>query len=157
MSVKRWSINEERDLVTMIKAGKTYDEIGTKLNRSPSAIKMRIETIIYNNIINGRCVDDIAKKMHMSKDNVIQMYIIHKNFKMSRGEKVVDVNVISQSTKTKQNKHDTNVDAIVSKLERENKILELIVKNCELKERIRNTGFDKKINIDVNKLFDIKL
>ncbi len=149
MSAKRWTSHDEQLLIQMFKNGDSFGKIANELNRSESAVKMRIESIVYNAISSGKNIDDVAKKLKTSSENIAQMYIVHKNFKMSKGENVKDINVLGHS---KQNDKYSTIK--IDQLENENRILEAIVKNYELKKqiaRIRKNDLDKSITKSLNK------
>ena len=151
MTNKRWTTTEEKELLSMFQNNKTYDVIGKKLDRSSSAIKLRLENIVYNNIAKGKNVNELARKMNTTPENIAQMYYTHRSFKLSKGEQVVDINLLAQ-TKKSNNKLTDQVN--IDRIEQENKILDIIIKNCELKQKIMH--LHNKNNLDPNLLKLIK-
>ena len=93
MSSKRWNSNEKLKLMKLFSEGKSYDIIGKELDRSSNAIKLRLESIIYDNIIKGKSVSILSRMLNTERDQIIQMYYSHKSFKQGRGEPVVDVDL----------------------------------------------------------------
>lgn len=150
MSAKRWTTDDEQKMIDMYKNGNTYTEIANKLNRTSSAIKLRIESIVYNNITKGKDIHDLAKKLNKTSNDIIQMYIVHKNFKMSKGEDVADVNVVKHF-EFNGNKSKSEIDRIG----KENDLLEIILKNYELKLKVAKLIADKKLDKSVVKLLNL--
>lgn len=150
MSAKRWTTDDEQKMIDMYKNGKTYTEIANKLNRTSSAIKLRIESIVYNNIAKGKDIHELAKKLNKPSNDIIQMYIVHKNFKMSKGEEVTDVNVV-KNFEFNGNKSKSEIDRIG----KENDLLEIILKNYELKSKVAKLVAEKKLDKSVVKLLNL--
>ena len=87
----RWTTEEKNKLINLYSNKKTFAEIGKILNRSPNAIKLRIEVIIYTNLAKNKSPKDIAKSLNIDMDTLKKHYYSHKSFKENRGEKVVDI------------------------------------------------------------------
>jgi hypothetical protein len=91
MSNKRWNSNEKIELMKLFSTGISYDEIGKKLDRSPNAIKLRIESIVYKNLEKGKTVGMLSKMLNTKSDTIKQLYYSHKSFRQARGENVKDI------------------------------------------------------------------
>lgn len=89
---KRWNSEDKTDLLKMYAGGKSYDEIGKTLNRSPNAIKLRLESIVYDNLVKGKSPVVLSNMLHTNIDTIKQLYYSHKSFREGRGETVTDVN-----------------------------------------------------------------
>jgi len=140
----RWTTEEKNKLIKLYSNKKTFAEIGKILNRSPNAIKLRIEAIIYTNLAKNKSPKDIAKSLNIDMDTLKKHYYSHKSFKENRGEKVVDISFDN----IKQNK-----------LTDENRILEEILKNYEMKKKIKKlykaNKLDKKHKLIFEKLLGL--
>lgn len=101
-SNKRWDTDEKIKLMKAFSEGKSFDEIGKLLNRSANAIKLRLESIVYDNLVNGKSIDVLTRMLHTSQDNIKQLYYSHKSFLQARGEEIIDVDF------TKNIKNDIN-------------------------------------------------
>src|SRR5271170_5891344 len=88
---KRWSSTEKIELMKLFSMGKSYDEIGKTLDRSPNAIKLRLEAIVYTNIVKGKAIGMLSKMLNTDADKIKQLYYSHKSFKQGRGEQVKDI------------------------------------------------------------------
>lgn len=107
----RWNEKEILKMIKLYSKGKTEKEIGKKLNRSESAIRLRLENTVYDNIVDGKSVDQIAKLFKTDVDTIIMMYYSHKSFKLSRDEEVVDIDVseLLSSNSSKNGKSSKSV------------------------------------------------
>lgn len=186
MSSKRWNSTEKIQLLKLFADKLSYDDIGKKLDRSANAVKLRIESIVYDNIVKEKDIHTIAKLLNTSNDKIIQMYYSHKSFKQGKGEQVKDIQIpqLTQHIPTTQkvtqqsiqseifkkniendNRNDNgivdrnddgngviNTQSLdiggmqmkismgmkdIEKMEKENKILEIILKNQRLKNEFK--------------------
>ncbi len=71
---KPWSETEEIELIKLVKAGISSDEIAMKFGRSSSAIDLRIKKIIYDNIEKGISVLNLAKFLNLTSDKILGYY-----------------------------------------------------------------------------------
>lgn len=162
---KRWDDKEILKMIKLYSKGKTEEEIGKKLDRSESAIRLRLETTVYENLVDGKSVDQIAKSLKTNTDTIIMMYYSHKSFKLSRGEEVVDIDLFdntksgksktrksktSKSNKTSKSSEDildsSMDDEEINRLRLENEIMETIVKNRDLKEKLKKIIKSRKLS-----------
>ena len=186
MSSKRWNSTEKIQLLKLFADKLSYDDIGKKLDRSANAVKLRIESIVYDNIVKEKDIHTIAKLLNTSNDKIIQMYYSHKSFKQGKGEQVKDIQIpqltqhipttqkVTQQSiqseifkKNIQNDNRNNNGIVdrnddgngvintqsldiggmqmkismgmkdIEKMEKENKILEIILKNQRLKNEFK--------------------
>ena len=166
-----WSKDEEKQLLKEIKLGKSYNELAKIHSRSISALIMRFNKIIYENIENKKSKSSLAKLLNITIDKVNQSYYEHKAFLEKKGieqksiEKPVKTTIKSKSTitpkstvSTKSTKHaktNTNEDKIkiynkkINILEKENKLLKELNENMKLKkklgQKINNNDLLKKV------------
>lgn len=102
---KRWNSNEKIELMKLYSTGKSYDDIGKILNRSPNAIKLRLETIVYTNLVKGKSVNMLSKMLNADQDKIKQLYYSHKSFRQSRGELVEDIKFPPENNKLRIMNH----------------------------------------------------
>ncbi len=149
-----WSKDEEKQLLKEIKEGKKFDDLAKIHDRSISALMMRINKIIYENIESGKSKESMAKLLNITLDKVNQSYYEHKAFLEKKGiqnevkkkdtESDKSVSVSTKSTKLSNKNEEDKLQKIINKLnvvETENKLLKRIIENMRLK---KNLG--KKIN-----------
>jgi hypothetical protein len=91
MSSKRWSSSDKLNLIKQYASGSSLDEIGKNLNRSPNAIKLRLESIVYENLTNNKSTKLLQKMLNTDDDTIKQLYYSHKSFLQGRGKDVIDV------------------------------------------------------------------
>lgn len=108
---KRWSATEKRQLLKMYATGNSFDTIGNILVRTPNAIKLRLEEIVYSNLIKGRKLSILSKMLKTDPDTIKQFYYSHKSFRQGKNKEVIDIdfneyNIINQFNNNK-NKHST--------------------------------------------------
>ena len=162
-----WSKDEEKQLLKEIKSGKTYIELAKIHSRSISALIMRFNKIIYENIENKKTKSSLAKLLNITIDKINQGYYEHKAFLEKKGiekksiEKPVKTKstVTSKSTvtpkSTKPIKTSNTEDKIkiynkkINILEKENKLLKELNENMKLKkklgQKINNNDLLKKV------------
>lgn len=100
---KRWDSNDKMTLMKMYSARRSYEDIGKALNRSPNAIKLRLESIVYANLTKGKDVSLIARLLNTDHDTVKQLYYSHKSFLQGKGSSVIDVSFDKKSEKQDNN------------------------------------------------------
>lgn len=151
MNNKRWTPEEKRGLMNLYSKGKTYTEIGNSLSRSPNAIKLRIEYIVYKNLVGGKSPEMLAKILNVDTNIIQQHYYTHKSFRQNRGEPTQDVdfvNTIANSNNINTQKTINQVNVLqnggtltkqekLKKLQKENYIMAEIIKNYHMKRQLR--------------------
>jgi hypothetical protein len=169
-----WSKDEEKQLLKEIKSGKSYNELAKIHNRSISALIMRFNKIIYENIENKKTKSSLANLLNITLDKINQAYYEHKAFLEKKGieKKSIEKKSIVKPIKTKstitpkssvrpkstnptKTNTNTNEDKIkiyikkINILEKENKLLKEINENMKLKkklgQKINNNDLLKKI------------
>jgi DNA-binding CsgD family transcriptional regulator len=150
MNNKRWTSEEKRELMNLYSKGKTYTEIGNTLSRSPNAIKLRVEYIVYKNLVGGKSPEILAKILNANIDTIQQHYYSHKSFRQNRGEPTQDVDFVHAIANTNNNTEKiinpihslqnggalTKEDKL-KKLQNENYIMAEIIKNYHMKRQLR--------------------
>jgi hypothetical protein len=134
---KRWNNTEELKLIELYAKGQTYNDIGKKLNRSPNAIRLKLESIVYENITKGKTIKLLMKMLNTTDETIKQLYYSHKSFKQSKGiaDKPIDI----------EKKNNTNTKNIQT-IEQENYVLEILVKNSKLKHELNELYKNKLLD-----------
>ena len=91
MSNKRWGSDDKIQLMKLYSDGKSYEEIGHVLGRSPNAIKLRLESIVYENLVRGKPISMLTRMLDTDQETIKQFYYSHKSFRQSRNESVEDI------------------------------------------------------------------
>ena len=133
----RWSDDEKKKLINLYSKKKSFEEIGKILKRSPNAVKLRIEDIVYSNLEKGKTPKSIAKILNIDLEIVKQHYYSHKSFRQNKGQDVIDIKFDNN------NKENNNFD---SKIEYENHILSEIIKNYKMKKEVKKLYEANKLN-----------
>jgi len=123
---KRWDKDEKSTLIKLYSSGKTFEEIGQKLDRSESAVRLRLQFIVYDGIVKGMTVSDIAGIFKNDADTVKQMFYAYRSFKEGRGESVVPIDAVS---KTLDDKSKAGRAGKTAKTNAQKNMSELIDKN----------------------------
>jgi hypothetical protein len=139
--------------------GISYDEIGKYMDRSGNAIKLRLESIVYDNLVKGKSVNILTKMLNTNTENIKKLYYSYKSFKESRGDNVQDVDFKDElpiNTNIGGSFVNTNIkkDINLEKVEYENKIMEAIIRNYKMKKDVRKLYIDDKLDEKSKKLFD---
>jgi len=135
---KRWNNADEKKIIELYSAGKTYEHIGKQLNRTPNAIKLRLELIVYDNINKGKTIKLLMQLLNTTEDNIKKLYYSHKSFIETKESKVRDTN----------NKSNNK-----NKLENENNMYEILIKNYELKQKIKKIYTPEQLEKLIKKYF----
>lgn len=106
MSAKRWTSDEELKLIQLYSNNKDIKSIASTLDRSDSAIQLRIEKIVFDNIAKGKSPSYLSKALKTDEGNITQMFYTHKTFKQKGGEKVDHVNI--NTTNNQSNNNQSN-------------------------------------------------
>jgi len=153
--------------------------IAKKYNKTVGDIELRIKKIIYENIEYGKSREVIASKFKISIDKVNEYYNSYKNIIESKMKKeLFDKPSIHQSggidgyqqaieEMKKEIVADTpvrpvveeNVDkleTIAKEIELRNKVMQLIIENKKLQEKIDELIENKKIDDSVKEILNIK-
>ncbi|VBB18874.1 hypothetical protein YASMINEVIRUS_1406 [Yasminevirus sp. GU-2018] len=109
---KRWGSDDKIELMRQYASGKSYEEISQVLGRSPNAIKLRLESIVYENLIKGKPVSMLSRMLNTDADTIKQFYYSHKSFRQGRGEDVKDVDFSKEDDTNKRE----DADSLVNKM-----------------------------------------
>lgn len=177
MSSKRWDREEKTLLIRLFSEGKTFKEIGEKLDRSESAIRLRLQTIVYEGIAKGMRAADVADMLGADSDIVTQMFYTHRDFKESRGEEVISLQAASKLLfgSSKRGSAKKSVDDLVEdpdksfsnnanalkepsgevkKLMDQNRIMEAIINNRDLRKKIKKLHKENKLTKEEKNLLE---
>lgn len=80
MSRNRWSHEEELELIRNISVGGSTSAHATKHSRSESAVDLRLKKIIYENVVSGRPMEQVARLLNFPIDTVRQYFYSYKEF-----------------------------------------------------------------------------
>jgi hypothetical protein len=105
----KWTDEERKRLVKLLKNSYEVDVIATKLNRSEGGIKAEIKKIVYAKYIEGIDADGISKELNIVYNNVKSM---------------IKVSI------------DQECENDINNLEKENKLLRLKIENIRLHKKL---------------------
>jgi hypothetical protein len=145
-----------------------FDTIGNILDRSPNAIKLRLEEIVYSNLVKGHKISLISRILKTTPDTIKQFYYSHKSFRQGKNKEVIDIDFdeydIKPIIKNNINRHSSikhkNIiqtgGSHLEKIETDNKFLEAIIKNYRLKKYVKKLYLEGKLdNISMDMFNDI--
>lgn len=137
--MSKWTKEEELDLIKDIANGLQIEHIATKRNRSNSAIELRLKKIIYENIIAGRSVEIMSKKIHLPIDKIKQYFYSYKDFKEKHSGDVDNQTNLKTNNSDifGEHKHRSDRATVFSKLHHEI-------------EQIKENADEKHISVHVN-------
>lgn len=75
-----WSKSEEISMIKDIRNKKTFDEISIKYDRSVSALELRLQKIVHDNIVAGKSFEDLSNIIGFSVDKIKQYYYEYQGF-----------------------------------------------------------------------------
>jgi hypothetical protein len=105
----KWTDDERKRLVKLLKNSYEVDVIATKLNRSEGGIKAEIKKIVYAKYIEGIDADGISKELNIVYNNVKSM---------------IKAGI------------DQDCENDINNLEKENKLLRLKIENIRLHKKL---------------------
>jgi len=165
-----WTKDEEKQLIKEIKDKKTFEDLSKTHNRSISALMMRYNKIIYDNVEAGKDKNKLAKLLGISVDKITQAYYEHKAFIEKKqvikndgqeSEKSVS-NKSSKSNKSEKKISDkpelddlSKYKKMLSKLallQKENQIMKELIENLKLKKSLSKTIDDEVLYKEIVKL-----
>lgn len=167
---KRWNATEKRQLLKMYAEGNSFDAIGNILDRSPNAIKLRLEEIVYSNLVKGHKASLISRMLKTEPDTIKQFYYSHKSFRQGKNKEVVDIDFNEYDIKPIFKSNTINRHSIVphkninqnggknhlEKIENDNKFLEAVIKNHRMKKYVKKLYIEGKLdNISMDMFNDI--
>jgi len=174
MNKSRWNKEEELMLIQNISNKKPLSDIAQIHNRSLNAIELRLKKIIYENICNGKTINNISLKLNLSEDKVRQYFYSYKEFiekhnGISTRNTIVESNNVESNiiNKVEHNINDMNntnnaiepvykiLENKIKKLELENKILSLIIENKQLTYKINKLIETGHVNKNIKKIIKL--
>lgn len=163
-----WTKEEEKQLIKEIKDKKTFEELAKIHNRSISALMMRYNKIIFDNIEAGKDKSKLAKLLGITTDKITQAYYEHKAF---IEKKEVIKNDGKEESETKSTKSTKSVKSQKSEkqepedlgkykkmmnklalLQKENQIMKEVIENLKLKKSLKKTIDDESVYKEVLKI-----
>jgi len=129
--MQKWTQNEEREMINLIKSGNNILSIATKHNRTQDDIINRLCKIIYENINNGNSPKLIATILNLPENKIMEYYNTYKKNKE-----------MAEST-------NTEFDSIIKRIENNNKILKLVVENKKLHSQLNTMIKNGKLNPNI--------
>lgn len=156
---KRWNATEKRQLLKMYADGNNFETIGNILDRSPNAIKLRLEELVYSNLVKGHKVSLLSRMLKTTPDIIKQFYYSHKSFRQGKNKEVVDVdfnkelipqpifsNNINRHSIIKHEPINQQGGNYLEKIENDNKFLEAIIKNYRMKKYVKKLYIDGQLD-----------
>jgi hypothetical protein len=161
-----WTKDEEKQLIKEIKDKKTFEELSKIHNRSISALMMRYNKIIYDNVEAGKDKSKLAKLLGITTDKITQAYYEHKAFMEKKEVIKNDVKEESESKSIKSQKSEkkekeepaedlSKYKKMMTKLallQKENQIMKEVIENLKLKKSLKKTIDDETIYKEVLKI-----
>lgn len=163
----KWTREQELSLVRDISHGTPLGTLAIKYTRSIKSIETRLGKIIYENIIKGRNVSNIARSLNLSEDKVNEYLELYKNIIVKHNGVVKECPNIKHThthiepTHVEHTEHteptiNTNypnakekLEKALSKLEFQNKIMNLIVDNKNLNEKLNDLIKTGKVDASI--------
>jgi hypothetical protein len=154
----RWTKDEELQFIKYIAKDKSMSYISKKHNRSESALELRLKKIVYDNLVKGVSVDKLSKKLKIDKNKITQYYYSYRDFLESKGKVVEDIKLTNSQATTKVKTKNNMTKDKIEKIEQQNRLLEILIKNNQMKSQVKklykNNKFDKKIKKLVKKMIE---
>lgn len=118
--MSKWTKEEELDLIKDIANGLQIEHIAIKRNRSNSAIELRLKKIIFENIVAGRTLETMAKKLHLPIEKINQYFYAYKDFKEKHAGNIDDITHLKANNSDIFGEHKKHSEhAVFSKLQKE--------------------------------------
>mgnify|MGYP000959043906 CR=1 FL=1 len=156
-----WSKSEEISLIKDIRNKKTLEELTIKYDRTLSALELRLQKIIHDNVNAGKSFETLSDIIGLPYEKLKQYYYEYCGYidKKQRNKKILPDKPIQ--TKSLDNSNSANDSINISggsvndfvdknnvkheehniheyeRLERENKLMKLILNNIEMKKKIK--------------------
>ena len=152
----RWTQDEELKLIKDISGGASFNNLSDSYGRSADTIELRFKRIIYDNVSNGKSIEDISTVLGIGEDKLRQYYYSYKDFleKKGGGGNNTNINIDNKDniipiSHGGGHKSNHKIKDKLKRLEYENKIMKLFLENEELTHKlnklIKNGKLDKSI------------
>lgn len=164
---KKWSEEEENTLLELLRNKNTLEECSNSIGRTSSAIKIRIEEIIYKkNVYENQSFNELSflkKYVDIGFDEIIKKYGNKNNYKNKLDKKIEKIYVNNfeekvlnelEKIRLKQEDHEKNILDILKEKNKEINRLNLIIDDFKKNQKKNeNTIIElvkvvKKININ---------
>ena len=77
---KKWSEEEDAQMLNLLKDKKTYEDISNVIDRTPNAVKCHIEKLVYDSYTNNtETLDEISKWSGLTKAEIDYVIVINNN------------------------------------------------------------------------------
>jgi AraC-like DNA-binding protein len=165
-----WTRDKEKDLIQDVAMGMSFSSLSNKYGKSAESIELRLKRIIYDNVMSGKRIEQIAQLLKMSDDKVRTYFYSYKDFRekhkgVSEVENITNhaitavnemINIpqplaqplaqlnMQTGGHSKQNDKDREDDVVVRKINRKMKQLE--AENQVIKTIIENKDLHKQLN-----------
>jgi hypothetical protein len=146
-----WTHSEEKELLKQIIEKKSYEQIAKIHDRSVSAILLRLNKIVYDNIEAGKSKESMAKLLKLSVEKITQIYYEYKAF-IEKKELVKPNSSPKKLSPKKINNKNIILEEKFNILQKENIILKKIIENIQMKHKLKNTINNKDMYKNIIKL-----
>ncbi len=146
-----WTKDEEKQLIKELKENKSYEELTKIHNRSVSALMMRYNKIIYDNIEAGKSKSSLAKLMNTTIDKITQSYYEHKAFidkkSIIDNSKDTEKKHLSENKEKKNTQYDkgNNLEKKIDLLQKQNQLMKQLIDNIKIKKELGKIVTDKDL------------
>ena len=122
--------DDEKNLLKMIHRKLSIDDISKILRRDPRSVELRLQKIIYENVVNDKHDPKfISAHLNLPEEIIKNYVLIYKQYKQKYERR--------NNIETKEKQNELNeIDQKIEKLEKENKFIRMILENRELHKRI---------------------
>jgi hypothetical protein len=149
--IRHWTEHEEIELIKLIRDKIPIKNIEIKLNRHRESIIIRLQKIIYENIINnGETIKFVSSLLNLSEVEILNHVKSYKEYKKKHENEASVDKYHDIYLKEHINPKDLNLKMEI--IERENKFMELILKNRALHNQIDNLIKKGKIDKNINNI-----
>jgi len=175
----RWTKEEELEFVKGVANGKSMDELSQVHDRTSTALELRLKKIVYDNMAKGKNAESLARNLHIHKDKVLQYYFAYIDFREKNGKEVKRINVDTSSKKSQHGgrhkshrskeksksksktitvkhhrggNHTEKMNSRIDELEKQNKLFDTIIKNSQMKSRVKKLYKDDKLDSTMRKI-----
>jgi len=87
----RWTLEEEKKLISAVKKGGSLEIMAKEFGRSENALELRIKKIIYDTVAENKPIDLIAKSLKITEDKTKQYFYSYKEMLEKKGKKTIDL------------------------------------------------------------------
>ena len=143
-----WTNIEELELVKQLNSNIPIDTIAKNLNKTKVSIDIKLNKIIYDNMKKHNDIKMISQKLNLTENDASNRYKIYESYKKEYDEKRGN----KQLTDDNESNNSEDVDKKIEKLEKENKLIKLLLDNKKLHCELRNQIDKKNVNSSIYNL-----